>query len=198
VRRSYDNYFTPAHATQALMDRISLFGRILEPCSGDGDIARVCGSRLGTTVYTNDLHAKRPSQFHLDIRAAESWRVIQRETGPIDWVVSNPPFSYATAIVKRSHEHARCGVAMLLRLSFLEPTLKRGEWLAANPPSALIVLPRISFTGDGKTDSVTCAWIVWTQMDIPTIAIVPRPSPVAAASTPSLLADASLEMEDTA
>jgi hypothetical protein len=52
-------------------------------------------------------------------------------------------------------------VAMLLRLSFLEPTRERGPWLAKNPPDLVIVLPRISFTGDGKTDSVTCAWMIW-------------------------------------
>lgn len=189
LRRSTDNYFTPSHATRALMDRISIFGRILEPCSGDGDIASVCGDRLGTTVFTNDMAIKRPAQFHLDMTAPHNWRAIIKETGPIDWVVSNPAFSYAAPIVKLAHEHARCGVAMLLRLSFLEPCGNRSDWLAANPPSALIVLPRISFTGNGKTDSVTCAWIVWTQMDIPTIAIVPKPSPVAESSTPDLFAE---------
>jgi hypothetical protein len=49
---------------------------------------------------------------------------------------------------------------MLLRLSYLEPCNNRAEFLSVNPPS-LIVLPRISFTGDGKTDNVTCAWFVW-------------------------------------
>ena len=53
-------------------------------------------------------------------------------------------------------------MAFLLRLSFLEPTLTRREFLRANPPKRVIVLPRISFTGDGRTDSVTCAWLIWT------------------------------------
>ena len=39
----------------------------------------------------------------------------------------------------------------------------RGAWLAAYPPTTLIVLPRISFTGDGNTDSATCAWFVWDR-----------------------------------
>lgn len=25
------------------------------------------------------------------------------------------------------------------------------------------IMPRVSFTGDGKTDSSTCAWMVWDQ-----------------------------------
>jgi len=59
-------------------------------------------------------------------------------------------------------------VAMLLRLSFLEPTAKvnpRGPWLAECPPSRLIVLPRCSYTGDGRTDSVTTAWMIWLRGD---------------------------------
>lgn len=51
---------------------------------------------------------------------------------------------------------------MLLRVSFLEPCNDRAEFLAAHPPR-LFVLPRISFTGDGKTDNVTCAWYVWDK-----------------------------------
>jgi hypothetical protein len=55
---------------------------------------------------------------------------------------------------------------LLLRLSFLEPTFERQDLLIDNPPDAMIVLPRYSFTGDGKSDSVTCAWMVWGE-DIP-------------------------------
>jgi hypothetical protein len=78
----------------------------------------------------------------------------------IDWVVSNPPFTCCTPIIVGAFRVARKGVAMLLRLSYLEPCNDRAEFLAAHPPS-LIVLPRISFTGDGKSDNVTCAWFVW-------------------------------------
>ena len=53
---------------------------------------------------------------------------------------------------------------MLLRLSYAEPCLNRAEWLKAHPISHLIVLPRISFTGNGKTDNVTCAWFVWDKL----------------------------------
>ena len=42
-------------------------------------------------------------------------------------------------------------------------SMDRGAWLNEHPPTTLIVLPRISFTGNGKTDSVTCAWMVWEK-----------------------------------
>jgi hypothetical protein len=81
----------------------------------------------------------------------------------IDWIVTNPPFNVAAQIVPNAFNHAVKGIAMLLRLSYLEPVEDRGAWLNSHPPSDLIVLPRISFTGDGKTDSVTCAWMVWRK-----------------------------------
>lgn len=67
------------------------------------------------------------------------------------------------------------GVAMLLRLSYLEPTKDRGHWLNDHPPTQMIVLPRISFTGDGKTDSVTCAWMIWHKQGKGTITIERNP-----------------------
>jgi hypothetical protein len=63
---------------------------------------------------------------------------------------------------------------MFLRLSYLEPVRNRGAWLAAHPPTGLIVLPRISFTGDGQTDTVTCAWMVWDKLARGTIRVIPR------------------------
>ncbi len=64
---------------------------------------------------------------------------------------------------RRLNNKARVGVAFLLRLSYLEPCWDRADWLVQHPVSKLIVLPRISFTGDHKTDSVTCGWFVWVK-----------------------------------
>lgn len=77
-----------------------------------------------------------------------------------DWVVTNPPWNLASCISQHAMEHARSGVALLLRLSFLEATKER-QWLKRNPPKSLIVLPRISFNGTGQTDSVCPAWFLW-------------------------------------
>jgi hypothetical protein len=78
--------------------------------------------------------------------------------------VSNPPFNLAEAIVPLALEHARIGVAMVLRLSWFEPTLDRADFLKQHPP-ALINMPRHDFRGDGKTDSVTSAWFIWLADD---------------------------------
>lgn len=162
TRRANDWYPTPSWATEMLLARIDLRGEVLEPCSGDGAISNVLSDEDSPAdlVYRNDLDTKWEAEFHGDAACSAWWKTHGRQW---DWVVSNPPFNVAHKIVPLAFEHAFDGVAMLLRLSYLEPCAGRGRWLVEHPPSKLIVLPRISFTGDGKTDSVTCAWYVWQR-----------------------------------
>ncbi|CAN0035972.1 unnamed protein product, partial [Ectocarpus sp. 12 AP-2014] len=75
------------------------------------------------------------------------------------WVVTSPPYRHAFCILVQALRVARAGVAFKLRLSFLEPTKTRGEWLKANPPSAIVVLPRAVYRG--RTCHSTEAWAIW-------------------------------------
>lgn len=181
-RRQHDKYFTPQSAILELPILVPFSAseglHVLECCSGRNDIADALVSTMqspasiadalsgvgGATgvVWTNDLFPSSDllnalPDFALDASLPSSWE----QFPVVDWVVSNPPFSIAHEIVPLALEHARVGVAMLLRLSFLEPVKNRVSFLQAHPPTAITVLPRISFTDDGKTDSVTCAWLVW-------------------------------------
>lgn len=160
TRRANDWYPTPSWATQMLINRVELRGFVLECCSGDGAIANALKTSKPKAhlVTTNDLDQKWDADFHGDATDPAWW-----EDQNCNWVVTNPPFTVAEKIVPLAVKHAFNGVAMLLRLSYLEPCGGRYGFLAERPPSTLIVLPRISFTGDGKTDSVTCAWMVWER-----------------------------------
>lgn len=180
TRRKNDFYETPEWATHVLLESIpgithpySAFHgpRVLEACAGDGKIANVLKQQKTLQVITNDIDKTKPATYHYDMTDEASWAL-----GQIDWTITNPPFSHAIEILEHAHKHSRIGVAMLLRLSFVEPTFKRQEFLAKFPPQKLIVLPRISFTGDGKTDSVTCAWMVWMPHEQGTlpIQIIPK------------------------
>ena len=163
-RRPLDAYDTHASAVAELRARVHICGRIIEPCSGRGAIAK---SFAGQQVFTNDLDETTPASAHVDACAYTACLPFDLRD---QWVVTNPPFSDALRILQHYRNlAARC--AFLLRLSFLEPTKARAPWLAENPPSGLIVLPRYSFTGDGKTDSVTCAWMIWGHPLEPAIAI---------------------------
>lgn len=157
MRRENDFYPTPEWATNDLLNRgIPIGGWILECCAGDLAIANPL-KRAGQ-VLTNDIDPNMPVMFHRDC-VMENWDYGAK----IDWVVTNPPFNLAAEIVPLAYQAASEGMAMLLRLSYLEPVKNRGEWLNKHPPTTLIVLPRISFTGNGKTDSVTCAWMIWDK-----------------------------------
>jgi hypothetical protein len=175
TRRPHDFYPTCQLFTAELLARIpEIGGSILEPCSGEHDMTAVLieHDKL-TQIMTNDVDPEKTADLHLDAKdpalyAGQSF----------DWVITNPPFSSAFEILQQAHAHAKKGVAFLCRLSFIEPTLERGPWFIQNPPNLQIVLPRYSFTQDGKTDSVTCAWFIWfkepPQGKYPPISFVPR------------------------
>ncbi len=169
TRRSWDAYYTPESAVQTLLDHVHISGRVMECCSGEGAIALPLVGH-GCQVITNDLNPEMPALMHRDATEADWW---WKGKG-IDWVVSNPPFKQAAQIVPLAHAAATVGVAMLLRLSYLEPCADRADFLSQYPPTTLIVLPRISFTGNGKTDSVTCAWMVWSKIPQPQVIRIAR------------------------
>jgi hypothetical protein len=147
------------------MQHVDLSGGVIfEPCAGDLAIANVIDESDVGVVFSSDIDKSRTGcSMYGDATERGFWQEALEELGGILWVVTNPPFNQAAQIVPIAHKHARHGIAMLLRLSYLEPTEDRGAWLNNNPPTTLIVLPRISFTGNGKTDSVTCAWMVWDK-----------------------------------
>lgn len=165
-RRHLDQYFTPASATEELQKQIDFSGSwVLECCNGDGGISSVLRTRA---TKTNDIDERLESDYCLDASLPESWKAFPQGA---HWVVSNPPVNQAAQIVPLAYDYATVGIAMLLRLSFLEPVKNRGTWLNEHPPTSMIILPRISFTGNGKTDSVTCAWMIWEKGKTGTIRV---------------------------
>lgn len=174
-RRPNDLYRTPVWAVHQLLEAVSIEGTVLEPCAGDGRIANVLRLDARREVYTNDVDGRFDCDYAFDARHPGMWEAVSREAGgKVDWVVSNPPFSFADQIVPLAFRESGIGVAMLLRLTWLEPTLARGEFLAEHPPK-VISIPRISFTGDGNTDNVPTAWFVWEHdRRVEDVIVVPR------------------------
>lgn len=171
-RRERDAYFTPMHAVYALrqVEGEAIRGQeLVDPCCGDGRMAEVFAPHFAYLTL-NDLEPKiEASRLDAMRSAGPNAVTVKRVDATIadpglwvgcDWVVTNPPWNLASAIAQNAIELARFGVALLLRLSFLEATRER-QWLKRNPPKSLIVLPRISFDGSGHTDSVCPAWFLW-------------------------------------
>ena len=171
ARHEDDFYATPFWMTRALLRRLpsltQVTGRLVEPCVGDGAILReLYGWHTTADVLTNDI-VKRGAilpEFLLDATRRATWQAFAR-TGRLDVVVSNFPFDVSFGIVTQAYEAAQVGLALLLRLSWLEPVNDppRGAWLQLHPPTRLIVLPRHDWRGNGSTDSVTSAWMLWAK-----------------------------------
>ena len=162
ARRHLDFYQTGEAAVRALRARVNIQGTVIEPCNGLGAISKLFQD---CTVITGDIDPGKNPDIVCDAREFPYERHIV--TGDyLPWVVTNPPFSIFMPILKRPVELGLPTV-FLLRLSALEPTRDpkdvnyRGDWLQKRPPSFIITLPRYSYTEDGKTDSVTSAWMGW-------------------------------------
>lgn len=172
ARDKLDRYYTPPWPTRALMEHLPAGWAgdcILEPCAGANgitDVLRACGE----TVITGDICSESVSRYGHDYQ----WDFVdpQDPIPQVTAIVSNPPFSKATPIVRNAL--AMCGrVAMLLRCTWVEPCIEKVEpWMGRNrifadtPPHLLIVMPRVSFgrprgSFHGQTDLATALWYVW-------------------------------------
>ena len=166
-RRPLDQYETPPHYVAPLLDHIGpLTGlSVYEPCVGKWHIAQfLLGAR---NLCTNDLDPLCAATTHNDARTEQAWPLHYAEPEDefrVDWTITNPPFSDELAILQHALANSH-NVAMLARLSFLEPTLTREAFWKAHPPTGVIVLPRYSFRlndqGKRQTDSVTCCWVIY-------------------------------------
>lgn len=160
ARQPFDFYETPPHYIRALKDVIGApTGILYEPCVGRGQIARRFPSF--DRVVTNDLDRRREADTHYNAAlGARAWGTLG-----YSWVITNPPFSQELQILKLALMFTP-NVAMLARLSFLEPTKDRTPfWDRYGADCTVIVLPRYSFRNndEGKraTDNMTCCWLVW-------------------------------------
>jgi len=163
---SLDYFPTPPFATRALCEVIlpryciARSSAAWEPACGEGHMAEVLGEYFREVVAT-DIH---------DYGYGDVANFLNPGAHCFpDWVVTNPPFSdKAEAFVLRAIEVARVGVAMFLRLQWLE-TVGRYERIFKPHPPALIAqfservpLCKGRWDPDGST-ATAYLWIVWNR-----------------------------------
>jgi len=165
-----EQYFTPVDAVLKLRDflpnPLSSIDLVFEPCVGKRIIPHCLEWPLREDrprkYLMNDIDASLgalESNFDMTKRLGWSTVATQNKITRNSWCITNPPWSTAPYILHYALKYFK-NVALLLRISFLEPCKDRFE---LPPPSTLVVMNRISFTGDGKTDNVTAAWFIWSK-----------------------------------
>lgn len=147
--------------------------RVWEPACGGGHMAHGLADHFGE-VFSTDLNDYGWPGVHvadLDFLSDDADSI-----GEFDWIVSNPPFVLGDAFVRTAWKRARRGVAMLLRLVFLEGG-KRYRLLHEDCPLTAVApfserVPMVKGRWDPEASSATAyAWFIWLK---PTLE---RPAP---------------------
>ena len=87
------------------------------------------------------------------------------DKGDFDVIITNPPFNIAREIIDKALKDVNDNgfVIMLLRLNFLGGKLRYDLWQKHLPKYIFVHHRRMSFTEDGKTDSIEYAHFVWQK-----------------------------------
>lgn len=143
--------------------------KILDPCAG-GDEHHpmsypVALEQAGfTNIRTVDIRGNSRADEQMDYLETSL-----HEKYPL--IISNPPFMIADQFIKKGLEDCEESgfVVMLLRLNFLGGVArKNGLWDTLGQPKWIFVHhKRMSFTPDGKTDSIEYAHFVWQKGYVP-------------------------------
>jgi hypothetical protein len=136
--------------------------KILDPCAGGDRIASMSYpsalERRGLTCDTVDIRQDSRAEIKQDYLKLSCKDVY-------DIIITNPPFYAISEIISKALTDVRPGgfVVMLLRLNYFG-SQRRKEWWWFNRPSWIFIhSKRMSFTRDGKTDSIEYMHCVWTK-----------------------------------
>lgn len=177
-----DYFPTPPWATRALVEcvlprfavpvfehardnvRVEL-GTVHEPACGEGHMAAVLAE------YADKVHAS--DIFPYGYGAVADF-LDEGEKPAADWIITNPPFNKAVEFARAALTHpaakARRGVALLVRLAWLEGG-KRFAFFAEHPPALIAAfaerVPMVKGRWDPRASTATAyCWIVWSLPEI--------------------------------
>ena len=165
---SLDYFPTPPWATRALIKKvfpvlgIRILHTVWEPACGEGHIAEVL-SEFTDNVCATDVHdygyGVETGDF-LNTSGDGFWG---------DWIITNPPFGDKTeAFILRALENADVGVAMFVRLQWLEGIGRYERVFKDHPPTLIsffterVNLCKGRWDPDGTT-ATAYIWLVWVK-----------------------------------
>jgi hypothetical protein len=183
-----DNYPTPAWATRRILEAIELFHypvsgpRVLEPCAGEGAIARVVLEVIPNAhVVGGDVR----DVFEVPGCTSFTWDATRPLglAGRFDLLITNPPFDVAHEIIQ-AQRNAATQCCYLLRSSFLEG--ERAEAYRGDMPDEYKLPERPNFIASekckgrkaskltGGVESLPCGWAQKVSIATPKTRECPR------------------------
>lgn len=165
--RSLDFFPTPPWATRAGAEILRMLDPrcrvVREPACGEGHMAGPL--REYFEVLPSDVHDHGRGFPVVDWLDPYAWG----DEPDCDWIFSNPPFGIADTFVKLGLKRARRGVALLLRLAFIEG-VERYQLMAGEDTSLTVLAPfseRVPMTlGRWQVDATSAtayAWFFWMK-----------------------------------
>ncbi|MCC0783534.1 hypothetical protein IR152_10655 [Clostridioides sp. ES-S-0108-01] len=167
-----DYYRTPIPKIKEFLNEFSKYEnilnlkiRILDPCAGGDNTNSMSYPTaiqdflnqdiLIDTIDIRDDSRANLKQDYLEFRPKEKYDVI----------ITNPPFNLSLDIINKALNDVKEDgfVIMLLRLNYLGGKVRQELWRNNMPKYIFVHNKRMSFTDDGKTDSIEYAHFVWQK-----------------------------------
>ena len=167
-RDAFDRYYSPPWTTKAFIDHMGtrLQGPIWEPCCGDGTGIVLPLREAGFEVYASDYRVGgdvlADAEQGLDFLSVTP----EHPMWGVPWIVTNTPYFVtqngdvvlASDFARHALRVASKGVALQLRVGWIEPCEDRYPLLTSTPPTDYIVLPRPNYVGAPKGNNQTALW----------------------------------------
>lgn len=166
---SLDDYPSPPWSVRALCEKVLLQNSQLklwdvwEPACGRGHMAETLKEYF-TNVHATDIH-------DYGYGGVQDFLISQNPPNPkVAFIITNPPFRLAEKFIEQAHRHARRGVAMLVRTSFLESVGRYENLFKNNPPSEVAQfverVPMVKGRYDPKAVTATSyCWMIWDLLN---------------------------------
>ncbi|QAY77906.1 hypothetical protein [Sphingosinicella sp. BN140058] len=167
--RALEFFPTPPWAARAGGELIKLIDpearTVWEPACGQGHMAAALDEYFG--VFASDVHP-------FGHGAVLDFLDEGIEPPECDWIVTNPPFPSAGKFLRLGLRRARRGVAMLVRLAFLEGGERSGRYrmlYGADPLSLCAVFSErpamLLGRWEPKASTATAyAWLLWRKGEV--------------------------------
>jgi len=162
---SLDDFPTPPWATRALVEHVLRNEHDLssmsvwEPACNRGYMVQALKPYFREVIASDvsDYGFGRVADF-LDPSVVQD----------VDWVITNPPFRLAEQFILKALIHARVGVAMLVRTSFLESIGRHKRLFSVRPPSRVAQfaerVPMVKGRLDPSVSTATSyCWTIWMR-----------------------------------